>query len=92
MSIAQSLFTAREKFWRSSANENDDCIVDGLLASKVAELFGILHPAVVPMLERMFEDIKQDAAIDGELELIRLAQLGMTAAKIALCKQEALNT
>ena len=91
MTIAQSLFTAREKFWRSSANEND-CIVDEILASKVAELFGILHPAVVPMLERMFEDIKQDAAIDGELELKRLAQLGMTAAKIALREQEALDT
>jgi hypothetical protein len=36
------------------------------------------------MLERMFEDIKQDAETDGELGLKRLAQIGIAAAKIAL--------
>jgi hypothetical protein len=36
-----------------------------VLANFVAELFVILHPATLPMLERMFEDVKQDAETDG---------------------------
>jgi hypothetical protein len=91
MTIMEPLFTAQKGFWLSSANQNE-FTVDRMLASKVAELFGILHPAIVPMLERMFEDVKQDAETDGESELKRLAQIGITAAKIALREQEALDT
>ena len=91
MTIVDPLFIAQEKFWRSSANEND-CTVDRMLASKVADLFGILHPAILPMLERMFEDVKQDAENDGELELKWRAEIGIAAARIALREQEALDT
>ena len=44
---------------RSRVDQND-CAPDRVLAIFVAELFAILHPATLPMLERMFEDVKQD--------------------------------
>jgi len=44
------------------------------------------------MLLRMFEDVKEDAESDGELELKWRAEIGMTAAEIALREQEALDT
>ena len=53
---------------RSRVDQND-CAPDRVLAIFVAELFAILHPATLPMLERMFEDVKQDAENDGELGL-----------------------
>ncbi|MGA8157580.1 MAG: hypothetical protein WB822_15505, partial [Rhodoplanes sp.] len=58
------LSTPREKL-RSGAGQNE-LAVDQVLANFVAELFVILHPATLPMLERMFEDVKQDAETDGE--------------------------
>ena len=70
----------------------NDCTPDRVLAIFVAELFAILHPATLPMLERMFEDVKQDAENDGELELKWLAEIGIAAARIALREQEALDT
>src|SRR5271165_4686795 len=66
------------------------CVRDQALASFVAELFSILHPATLPMLERMFEDVGQDAENDGELELKWRAEIGVAAAKLALKQQEAL--
>ena len=44
-----------------------------------------------PMLERMFEDAKQDAENDGELELKWRAEIGIAAARIALREQEAVE-
>ena len=44
------------------------------------------------MLERMFEDVKQDAENDGELGLKWRAEIGIAAARIALREQEALDT
>ena len=70
----------------------EDCAPDRALAVFVAELFAILHPATLPMLERMFEDVKQDAEYDGERELKRRAEIGIAAARIALREQEALDT
>jgi len=45
----------------------------------------------LPMLERMFEDVKQDAENDGEMELKWRAEIGLVAARIALREQEALE-
>ena len=73
----------------------EDCGQDRALAALaifVAELFAILHPATLPMLERMFEDVKQDADNDGERELKRRAEIGIAAARIALREQEAVDT
>ena len=76
---------------RSRVDQND-CAPDRVLAIFVAELFAILHPATLPMLERMFEDVKQDAENDGELGLKWRAEIGLAAARIALREQEALDT
>ena len=80
----------REKL-RSGARQNE-LAVDQVLANFVAELFTILHPATLPMLERMFEDVKQDAETDGEWELKRRAEIGIAAARIAAREQEAIET
>ena len=91
MKIMELMSTPREVLLRSSADQND-CAHDRGLAVFAAELFAILHPAVLPMLERMFEDVKQDAEHDGELELKWHAEIGIAAAKMALREQEALDT
>ena len=91
MKIVEPLARRREVLLRSSADQ-DGCAARRVLAIFVAELFAILHPATLPMLERMFEDVKQDAENDGELELKRRAEIGVAAAKIALREQEALDT
>ena len=65
--------------------------VDQVLANFVAELFVILHPATLPMLERMFGDVKQDAETDGEWELKRRAEIGIAAARIAARELEAIE-
>ena len=70
----------------------NELAVDQVLANFVAELFVILDPATLPMLERMFEDVKQDAETDGELELKRRAEIGIAAARIAAREQEAIET
>ena len=75
---------------RSRVGQNNGA-PDRALAVFVAELFAILHPATLPMLERMFEDVKQDAEHDGELELKWLAEIGIAAARIALREQEAVE-
>ena len=62
--IVEPVFTPEPV--RSSAGPKY-CASDNLLAVFVAELFAVLHPATLPMLERMFEDVKQDAENDGEL-------------------------
>lgn len=69
----------------------EDCGPDHALAVFVAELFAILHPAVLPMLERMFEDVRLDAENDGELRLKWRAEIGLLAARIALQEQEAVE-
>ena len=84
------LSTPREKL-RSGAGQNE-LAVDQVLANFVAELFVILHPATLPMLERMFEDVKQDAETDGEWGLKRRAEIGIAAARIAAREQEAIET
>jgi hypothetical protein len=43
------------------------------------------------MLERMFEDVKQDAETDSEWELKRRAEIGIAAARIAAWEQEAIE-
>jgi hypothetical protein len=68
MTIVELMSRPREMLLRTCADRND-CITDQELAILVAELFAILHPATLPMLDRMFEDIKQDAENDGELGL-----------------------
>ena len=78
--------------WYGQGFVQEDCGPDRALAIFVAELFAILHPATLPMLERMFEDVKQDAENDGERELKRRAEIGIAAARIALREQEALDT
>ena len=83
------LFTSREKL-RSDVGQNE-LAADQVLANFVAELFVILHPATLPMLERMFEDVKQDAETDGEWELKRRAEIGIAAARIAAREQEAIE-
>jgi hypothetical protein len=83
------LSTPREV--RSGAGQNE-LAVDQVLANFVAELFTILHPATLPMLERMFEDVKQDAETDGEWGLKRRAEIGIAAARIAAREQEAIET
>ena len=83
------LSTPREKL-RPGAGQNE-LAVDQVLAKFVAELFAILHPATLPMLERMFEEVKQDAEIDGEWELKRRAEIGIAAAKIAAREHEAIE-
>jgi len=75
---------------RSGAEQNE-LAVDQVLANFVAELFATLHPATLPMLEGMFEDVKQDAEIDGEWELKRRAEIGIAAARIAAREQEAIE-
>jgi hypothetical protein len=55
-------------------------------------LGAVLHPATLPMLERMFEDVKQDAENDGELELKWRAEISLAAARIALREQKALES
>jgi hypothetical protein len=64
---------------------------DHALANFIAEILSILHPATLPMLERMFEDVKQDAENDGELELKWRAEIGIAAARIALREQQAVE-
>ena len=81
--------TPREKL-RSGAGQNE-LAVDQVLANFVAELFATLHPATLPMLERMFEDVKQDAETDREWELKRRAEIGIAAARIAAREQEAIE-
>jgi hypothetical protein len=83
------LSTPREKA-RSGVEQNVPA-VDQVLANFVAELFVILHPATLPMLERMFEDVKQDAETDGESELKRRAEIGIAAARIAARELEAIE-
>jgi hypothetical protein len=83
------LSTPREKF-RSGIGQNE-LAVDQVLAKFVAELFATLHPATLPMLERMFEDVKQDAETDGEWGLKRRAEIGIAAARIAAREQEAIE-
>jgi hypothetical protein len=61
------------------------------LRDVLGELFVILHPATLPMLERMFEDVKQDAETDGEWGLKRRAEIGIAAARIAAREQEAIE-
>jgi len=80
--------TPREKL-RSDAGQ--ELAVDQVLANFVAELFATLHPATLPMLERMFEDVKQDAETDGEWELKRRAEIGIAAARVAAREQEAIE-
>jgi len=75
---------------RSDAGQNE-LTVDKALANFVADLFVILHPATLPMLERMFEDVKRDAETDGEWELKRRAEIGIAAARIAAREQEAIE-
>ena len=87
----EPLSIPREVLFRSSADRKDRAF-ERVLAIFVAELFAILHPATLPMLLRMFEDVKEDAESDGELELKWRAEIGMTAAEIALREQEALDT
>ena len=82
--------TPVEELLRSRGGQNV-CAPDRVLAIFIAELFAILHPAVLPMLERMFEDVKQDAESDGELELKWRAEIGIAAARIALREQEAVE-
>ena len=65
---AGSVSTPLGKLVRSRVVQ-EDCAPDHALAVFVAELFAILHPAVLPMLERMFEDVRLDAENDGELGL-----------------------
>jgi len=84
------LSTPRE-ILRSGVGQNE-LAVDQVLANFVAELFVILHPATLPMLERMFEDVKQDAETDGEWGLKRRAEIGIAAARIAAREQEAIET
>ena len=84
-----ALSTPREKL-RSGAGQNE-LAVDQVLANFVAELFATLHPATLPMLGRMFEDVKQDAETDGEWELKRRAEIGIAAARIAAREQEAIE-
>jgi hypothetical protein len=76
----------------SSTLVDDHFARDQALANFVAELFSLLHPATLPMLERMFEDVKQDAEIDGELELKWRADIGIAAAKLAISEQVALDS
>ena len=76
----------------NTAPAQNYCARDQALANFVAELFFILHPATLPMLLRMFEDVKQDAENDGELQLKWRAEIGIAAARIALKGQEALDT
>ena len=83
------LSTPREKL-RSGVGQNE-LAADQVLANFVAELFAILHPATLPMLERMFEEIKQDAETDGEWELKRRAEIGIAAARIAARELEAIE-
>jgi len=83
------LSTPRVKL-RSGAEQNE-LAVDQVLANFVAELFTTLHPATLPMLEGMFEDVKQDAETDGEWELKRRAEIGIAAARIAAREQEAIE-
>jgi hypothetical protein len=83
------LSTAREKL-RSGAGQNE-LAVDQVLANFVAELFVILQPATLPTLERMFEDVKQDAETDGEWGLKRRAEIGIAAARIAARELEAIE-
>jgi hypothetical protein len=87
----ESLSTPLKELLSSRAGQNDYA-PDRVLAIFVAELFAILHPATLPMLERMFQDVKQDAENDGELELKWRAEIGIAAARIALREQEALDT
>ena len=87
-SVGQS--TAQEKL-RSGAGQNE-LAIDQVLAKFVAELFAVLHPATLPMLERMFEDVKQDAENDGEWGLKHRAEIGIAAARIAAREQEAIET
>jgi hypothetical protein len=70
----------------------NELAVDQVLASFVAELFVILHPATLPMLERMFDDVNHDAETDGESELKRRAEIGIAAVRIAVREQEAIET
>lgn len=62
------------------------------LAEFVAELFAILHPATLPMLERMFAEAREDAEIDGELGMKWHAEIGLAAARIALLEQQAIDS
>ena len=79
----------REKL-RSDAGQNE-LAVEQVLANFRAELFIILHPATLPILERMFEDVKLAAETDGEWELKRRAEIGIAAARIAAREQEAIE-
>jgi hypothetical protein len=83
------LSTPREKLCFGVGR--NEFAVDQVLAYFVAELFVILHPATLPMLERMFEDVKQDAETDGEWELKRRAEIGIAAARIATRELEAIE-
>jgi hypothetical protein len=79
-----------DELMRPNAAQNY-CVRDHALANFIAEILSILHPATLPMLERMFEDVKQDAENDGELELKWRAEIGIAAARIALREQEAVE-
>ena len=85
-----SVGLTRPRELRSGAEQNE-LAVDQVLANFVAELFATLHPATLPMLERMFEDVKQDAETDGEWGLKRRAEIGIAAARIAAQEQETIE-
>lgn len=94
LGIAGVCLSAPRQKLRSGIGQNEpanELAVDQVLANFVAELFVVLHPATLQMLERMFEDIKQDAKTDGEWGLKRRAEICIAAARIAARELEAIE-
>jgi hypothetical protein len=59
--------------------------------NELADVFAMLHPAMLPMLKLMFEDFKRDAEDDGQAELARRADKAIAAVVIGMQQQHAID-
>jgi len=78
--IVEPVFTPLHEPVRSSAGSKY-CASDNLLAVFVAELFAVLHPATLPMLERMFEDVRWRNGPASSKPLARFDAMGGALAR-----------
>jgi hypothetical protein len=47
--------------------------------NEIANVLAMLHPATLPMLKGMFQDFRNDAEDDGDMELIARADRAIEA-------------
>ena len=56
--------------------------------NEIADVFAMLHPATLPMLQVMFEDFKRDADDDDQAELTARADKALAAVNLLMTATE----